>query len=249
MTPRFRLLLASAAALALSGASAHAQSPATQPKAVVELFTSQGCSSCPPADALFVELSKNPEIIVLTLPVTYWDYLGWKDTLGQEAFTRRQKFYAKARGDGQVYTPQAVINGASHMVGSDGAEIDRQLRKQGATGLSVKIQLQEEAGALTIRLAATEGRTGGVWLLPTLRSAVVPIGRGENHGRTVSYANVVRGMVKIAEWDGREAVLTAPLAATRTADSDGYVVIVQADQPTRYGQMPGVIIGAARSLR
>ena len=116
MKPSAPLLSAAAALLMLGADAARAQAPDLQPRAVVELFTSQGCSSCPPADALFVDLAKQPDIITLTLPVTYWDYLGWKDTLGKDSFAKRQKYYAKARGDGQVYTPQAVINGAAHVV-------------------------------------------------------------------------------------------------------------------------------------
>ena len=125
---------ASVALLVLGGAVVRAEPAERQPKAVIELFTSQGCSSCPPADALFVELSKNPDLIALTLPVTYWDYLGWKDTLGKDSFAKRQKFYAKARGDGQVYTPQAVVNGASHVVGSDKIEIERAARQPSGMG-------------------------------------------------------------------------------------------------------------------
>lgn len=250
MVLRVSLLSASLAALTLCGATAHAQTPAVQTKAVVELFTSQGCSSCPPADALFVELAKDPSVIALTLPVTYWDYLGWKDTLGQDIFTRRQKFYAKARGDGQVYTPQAVVNGAAHFVGSDSREIDRSLHKQTTAALPVRVSLQEDAGTLKIKLASTEaGKAGGVWLLPTTRMVTVPIARGENEGRTISYANVVRGMVKVGDWDGKDATLTTPLAATRAPESDGYVVIVQADQQSKYGIMPGLVLGAARSGR
>jgi hypothetical protein len=248
MTLRPRLFLASLAALVLGGASALAQ--VSQPRAVVELFTSQGCSSCPPADALFVELAKDPSVIALTMPVTYWDYLGWKDTLGHDLFTKRQKLYAKSRGDGQVYTPQAVINGGPHLVGSDKAEIDKSLRQQGA--FVARVGLSEEGGMVKVALSPVDpagGRAGSVWLLPTTRMVTVPIGRGENQGRTVSYANVVRGIVKVGDWDGKAATLTTPLASTRTADSDGYVVLVQAEQPGRYGMMPGAVIGAARAGR
>jgi hypothetical protein len=246
MTLRPRLLLASLAALVLGGASALAQAP--QPRAVVELFTSQGCSSCPPADALFVELAKDPSVITLTMPVTYWDYLGWKDTLGHDLFTKRQKLYAKSRGDGQVYTPQAVINGGAHLVGSDKAEIDKSLRQQVA--FVTRVGLSEDGGMVKIALSPVDpagARAGSVWLLPTARMVTVPIGRGENQGRTVSYANVVRGVVRVGDWDGKAATLTTPLAGARTADSDGYVVLVQAEQPGRYGMMPGAVIGAARS--
>lgn len=252
MVLRTRLFLASLAALLACGATAHAQAPAAQPKAVIELFTSQGCSSCPPADALFVEFAKNPDVIGLTLPVTYWDYLGWKDTLGQDVFTKRQKYYAKARGDGQVYTPQAVINGASHIICSDKAEIDRTMRQLAGNALPAKVSLQEEAGTLKIKLVPTDGagdRTAGVWVLPITRTVTVPIARGENQGRTVSYTNVVRALVRVADWDGKETTVTAPLSATQASDADTYVVIVQTDQPGRYGLLPGAILGAARATR
>jgi len=247
-----RLFPASATLLILGGLLAHAQPTDRQPKAVMELFTSQGCSSCPPADALFVDLARNPDMIALTMPVTYWDYLGWKDTLGKDSFAKRQKYYAKARGDGQVYTPQVVINGASHAVGSDRDEIEKATRPAPGAGFVVKVALTEDAGGLQVKLAPTGAvtqRSAGIWVLPTTRLVTVPIARGENQGKTVSYANVVRGMTRIGDWDGREATLTAPLAATQAPEADGYVVIVQAEQPGKYGMMPGAILGAARSPR
>ena len=248
-----RLLLTSLALL-LGGATAHAQAPDRQPpKAVIELFTSQGCSSCPPADALFVELSKNPDLVALTMPVTYWDYLGWKDTLGKDSFAKRQKLYSKARGDGQVYTPQAVINGAAHVIGSDRGEIERTLKQHPATSFAAKVSLQEEAGTLRIRIAQTDavagGQPAGIWVLPTSRMVSVPITRGENQGKTISYANVVRGMVRVGEWNGKDAVVSAPLTATQAPEADGYVVIVQAEQPGHYGMLPSAILGVARSAR
>jgi hypothetical protein len=246
------LFSASVALLVLGAAVVCAESTDQQPKAVVELFTSQGCSSCPPADALFVELAKNPDMIALTLPVTYWDYLGWKDTLGKDSFAKRQKFYAKARGDGQVYTPQAVINGASHVVGSDRIEIERAVKQPSGTGFVTKVSLKEEAGTLQVGLVPLDGpaeRAAGVWVLPTTRLVTVPITRGENQGKTVSYANVVRGVTRIGDWDGKAATLTVPLAATQAPEADSYVVIVQAEQPGKYGMMPGPILGAARNAR
>src|ERR1700761_4768947 len=92
---------------------------AAEPRAVVELFTSQGCSSCPPADKVIGELAKDPSVIALSMPIDYWDYLGWKDTLADSGFSARQKAYSKARGDREVYPPQAIINGSAHVVGSD----------------------------------------------------------------------------------------------------------------------------------
>jgi len=246
------LLSATVALLSLGVVAARAEPADKQPKAVIELFTSQGCSSCPPADALFVDLAKQPDVIALTLPVTYWDYLGWKDTLGKDSFAKRQKFYAKARGDGQVYTPQAVINGASHVVGSDRVEIERAAKQPASTGFVTKLSLKEDAGTLQVTLAPQNEpveRTAGVWVVATTRMVTVPIARGENQGKTVSYANVVRGMTRIGDWDGKEAVITAPLTATQAPEADGYVVLVQAELPGKYGLMPGAILGAARSAR
>lgn len=243
---------ATIAALALGMAAAHAQTPSKAPKAVIELFTSQGCSSCPPADALVVELAKDPALIALTLPVTYWDYLGWKDTLGKDSFAKRQKSYAKARGDGQVYTPQVVINGAAHAIGSERAEIEKAVNQFATTGFTARIALKEENGALQINVAPTNGEsetTAGIWVMPTTRQAAVPVTRGENQGRTLSYANVVRGMVRVGDWSGKETTVTAPLSATQTPESDGYVVVVQAEWPGKHGlMMPGAILGAARGL-
>ncbi len=250
MSPGKRLLAVTLAALALGVANGRAQAPARQPKALLELFTSQGCSSCPPADALVIELSKDPDLIALTLPVTYWDYLGWKDTLGKDSFAKQQKFYAKARGDGQVYTPQVVVNGTGHLVGSDKDEIEKTIQQLAPSGFPVRVALREADGNLEIKLApagaATEG-AAGVWVLPTTHLASVPVTRGENQGKTLSYANVVRGMVRVGEWNGREATITAPLSATQAPEADGYVVIVQTEQPGKYGMMPGPILGAARS--
>src|SRR3954466_8217351 len=94
------------------------------PRAVVELFTSQGCSSCPPADQVIGDLSNDPSIIALSMPIDYWDYLGWKDTLADSRFSARQKAYSKMRGDREVYTPQVVVNGQAHVIGSDRAKIE-----------------------------------------------------------------------------------------------------------------------------
>src|ERR1041385_8896773 len=109
-------------------ASAQAEPRQGEPRAVIELFTSQGCSSCPPADKLIGEYARDPSVIALSLAVDYWDYLGWKDTLAMSGHSNRQRAYAKSRGDRQVYTPQAVIDGAIHALGSDKAAIERAIR-------------------------------------------------------------------------------------------------------------------------
>src|SRR5882757_10198266 len=105
------------------------QGAQAEPRAVIELFTSQGCSSCPAADKLIAEYSRDPSVIALSLAIDYWDYLGWKDTLAMSGHSNRQRAYAKGRGDRQVYTPQAVIDGAVHALGSDKAAIEKAIRQ------------------------------------------------------------------------------------------------------------------------
>ena len=236
MTSRPTLWLAALAAALLS---ALARPAAAGPQAVVELFTSQGCSSCPPADALFVELAKRPELVALTLPVDYWDYLGWKDTLAHPSFTARQRAYAHRRSDRQLYTPQAIVNGTKPCVGSDRLQIEAAL----APSLPVDVSAAERDGTVTIEIAAGPGEPAAdVWVLPVLRSQTVQIGRGENGGRTVTYANVVRGVIRVGEWRGAATRLEVPLATAR-GEADGYVVLLQ----MTHGTKPGRILGAAKS--
>jgi hypothetical protein len=216
-----------------------------QPRAVIELFTSQGCSSCPAADALFVELAKDPSLIALTLPVDYWDYLGWKDTLAHSAFSARQKGYAHLRGDGHVYTPQAVINGAGHFVGSDRAAIQT---ASTAASLPVRVTVSESDGMVRVSVGAAAGRNGAVLILPVVRLREVSIARGENKNRKITYANIVRGVTKIGDWTGDEVRFDVPLATARSGDADGYVVLLQSVMPKPNGTMKaGPILGAVKS--
>ncbi len=214
----------------------------TTPKAVVELFTSQGCSSCPPADALVGDLARRTDVIALTLPVDYWDYLGWKDTLAQPGFTARQRAYAHLRGDRQVYTPQIVVNGHRQSVGSDREGVERSVAD--AVMLPVEVTANASNGVVTIDVngAAEQQAPAGVWVVPVRRTETVTINRGENRGRSVTYANVVRGFVRIGEWRGGHARFEVPLP-TAQADGDGYVVLLQTAERTK----PSVILGAAKS--
>jgi hypothetical protein len=214
------------------------------PRAVVELFTSQGCSACPPADRLVSELARDPGVIALTLPVTYWDYLGWKDTLASTSFTARQRAYAGMRGDRQVFTPQAVVNGAATVVGSDRVALERSIRDPGtAASLPVPIHSDTAPDRIVIDVGAGRdaGRTAEVWLLPVARTREVAIGRGENRGRTVTYRNVVRGMHHVGSWRGTPAHYEVPRTALAVADADSYVVVLQAEN-----NGPGRILGAAK---
>lgn len=232
------------AALALGGlAPANAQEVSTKPRAVLELFTSQGCSSCPAADALFVDMARDPSLMVLTFPVDYWDYLGWKDTLAHAAFSQRQRGYAKTRGDGQVYTPQAIIDGVAHTVGSDKQAMSQLIAAHQATPLPLDVKVQENAGQVRISVSGT-GHAGSVWVLTVARHRNVAIQRGENRGREVAYANVVRSMMRVGDWRGTALSLDLPISLVQQPDADTYVVLVHSDQ----GKV-GRIIGAAKAPR
>src|SRR6476659_9615065 len=194
------LSLATIASAMLTAAVATAE-----PRGVIELFTSQGCSSCPPADKLAGELARDPSLIVLSLPVDYWDYLGWRDTLALPGHTNRQRAYSKVRGDREVYTPQVVVNGVTHVLGSDKQAIENavtQTRKQ-AGMLSVPVGLSVADDQISVNVpAAASTAKGEIWLCPITRSMPVEIGRGENSGHTITYTNVVRRWVKLGEWTG-----------------------------------------------
>ena len=213
------------------------------PRGVVELFTSQGCSSCPPADKLLGDLAKSPDLIALSFPVDYWDYIGWKDTLADPAFTARQKAYAAQRGDGQVYTPQAVVDGIAHVVGSDRMEISGALtssaQRKGALTVPVRLAVANGQVAIDVGAAPADGpRKAAVWLLDTIHSKTVAVGKGENSGRSLTYTNVVRKISKLGDWTGEAAHFEL---ASRLNDG-GYVVLLQSADPG-----PGAILGAAKS--
>lgn len=209
-----------------------------RPRGVVELFTSQGCSSCPPADRIVGELARDPSLVVLSLPVDYWDYIGWKDTFASPACTARQKGYAAARGDGQVYTPQAVVDGTAHVVGSDRKALESAIASR-ASSLKVDVGASVANGRVSVDVGAGAAGKASVWLAEILPRATVEIGRGENAGKTLDYANVVRKMTRLGEWNGAAAHFDVPVA---TADMR-YVALVQEGSPER----PGAIVGAAQA--
>jgi hypothetical protein len=210
-------------------------------RGVVELFTSQGCSSCPPADRYLAELAKDPSLVVLSWPVDYWDYIGWKDTFASPAFTARQKAYAAARRDEQVYTPQAVIDGVTHAVGNDRDVVQDAIAAHSKT-LSCVLTLADRDGKIGIDVVP-KGNAGGsatLWLLRVLRTANVAIGRGENKGRSVSYTNVVREAIPVGEWSGGAAHFDA--ARPKLGDGEGLVALLQ----TGTAAKPGAILAAAK---
>jgi hypothetical protein len=214
-----------------------------QPRAVIELFTSQGCSSCPPADQLLGEFGEDPSIIAMSLPISYWDYLGWKDTLAIAGHSSRQRAYSRERGDREVYTPQAIINGSVQALGSDRAAIENAIEesRKHPEVLTLPVSLSVTGGEIKVSTTATIPGTGEVWLCSLSKAVPVVIGRGENRGRTITYHNVVRRWSKLGDWDGAPATWTLPVSAAEGDDVDAVAVVVQAGN----AQNPGSILGAA----
>ena len=215
---------------ALGAGSAFAEG--LKPKAVVELFTSQGCSSCPPADALLGELAQRTDVIALTLPVDYWDYLGWKDTYANPAFSERQRAYAAKRGDGEVYTPQLVVNGVAHVVGSQRGPVEGAIEATNAAIAAgeAAIEATPDGDELVVKVSAVAGSKGAtLWLCNVLKSGPVKIQRGENSGLEATYTNVVRGMKAVGSWDGSEKSFRIPAADLKSDDSDEFALLLQDD--------------------
>jgi len=216
------------------------------PRAVIELFTSQGCSSCPPADRLLGELAQDPSLITMSLPVDYWDYLGWKDTLALHGHSKRERAYANVRGDREVYTPQVVVNGLIHVLGSDKEAIEGAIETSRSENAPLKlpVSLSISDGTVTVQVpdAVGDRRSGEVWLCPVTAKVPVEIERGENRGRTLTYTNVVRRWIKLGDWTGKAQTFTANLAdLVKDNEIDRVDVLVQDGVAAR----PGMMLGAA----
>ena len=223
---------------------------AGEPRAVIELFTSQGCSSCPAADKVLGELSRDPTLVTLSLPVDYWDYLGWKDTLALHGHSDRERAYADTRGDREVYTPQVVVNGIVHVLGSDKAAIEQAIAqtRQSAAPLTLPVTIAVADGKVSVNVPAANGENASaeVWLCPITGKAQVAIERGENRGHTLAYTNVVRRWVKLGDWSGKAETFSVPVAELADADFslrdiDRVAVIVQSGVAAK----PGLMLGAA----
>ncbi|MGQ3027694.1 MAG: DUF1223 domain-containing protein [Ferrovibrionaceae bacterium] len=226
---------------AVPGTGLRAGSPeegAAQGPVVVELFTSEGCASCPSADAVLADLARRPDVIAMSLHVDYWDHLGWKDTLGLPGHTRRQKAYQKTMGTGYLYTPQAVIQGTSQTVGSDRPAIERLIAKA-ATLPHLRLALRDtpDGRVLDIGEGPYQGMPATVWLCPLQARADVAIERGENAGKTLTYEWVVRGWTKLGQWSGEALTVALPDDLPRPA-----VLLVQAG----YNGHGGAILGAMK---
>lgn len=200
---------------------------------VIELFTSQGCSSCPPADALMKTYAAKNDLLVLSLPVDYWDYLGWKDTLGNSKNSDRQRSYAKSRGDGQIYTPQAVINGTTHVNGASAKDIDAALATSQAAIATNRVPLRfsTNRGSILIEASAAGDQAtikeATIWLAVIQKTADVLIERGENRGRTLSYTNVVREMTPVGTWTGQPMRIQLARSAIMRPQLESVAVLIQ----------------------
>ena len=217
---------------------------AGEPRALIELFTSQGCSSCPAADKLLGELANDPSVVALSLPIDYWDYLGWKDTLASPGHSARQRAYARMRGDREVYTPQIVVNGAVHVLGSDKTAVEHAIAQtdRNAAVMSVPVLASIGGGNLNVKIAAGNYHAAAeVWLCPITRTVAVAIGRGENSGRKITYHDVVRSWSKLGDYSGSDETFTVPLAEITAKDGDAVAIMVQ--QGTK--EKPGIILGTA----
>lgn len=231
-----RRMLSAATGLWLAAAGHGFCQAAGERPVVVELYTSQGCSSCPPADAVLAGLATRDDVIPLALHVDYWDYIGWKDTFADPAHSRRQRAYAKVAGARTVYTPQMIVGGMDHVVGIRSEEIEALIRHRAADPAQVALELARTGAELRVRARAeTELPRGAVVQLVRFRPLErVEIGMGENAGRVIDYANVVMDWQPVADWDGRSE-LSLTVAAP---GPDAVAVIVQ--EPG-----PGPILAAA----
>ncbi len=226
----------------LPGAAAQ-NAPATRPAVVVELFTSQGCSSCPPADALLGELAGRPDVIALSLHVDYWDYIGWKDPFGSPMNTARQRRYVEELGLRYVYTPQMIIDGRINAVGSRRDEVLDAIERAGRERAGFDIRFVESGGGKVVIPAGHAPENGAtVWLAVYDRSHETEIKRGENAGRKLRNTNVVRSLERLGTWMGERLEIPLDLAGAAARGRDGCAVIVQ------QGRNGPVLAAAAMNL-
>ena len=223
------------AVLALLGLVQAPQVASADEVVVVELFTSQGCSSCPPADAMLDDLAARSDVIALAMHVDYWDYIGWKDSFGNPAFSQRQHNYARAANAASVYTPQMVFNGQDGVVGSRPMAVMAALEAHLARGQVFDVSVSRFNDV--VRIVAQPGPRGNyaIQMVRVMPEATVAIRRGENAGRTITYTNIVTDLQTVTRWDGRSRLSHEAYVQ----GDDGVVVLVQENGN-------GPIVGAAQ---
>jgi hypothetical protein len=228
-------LAAACALLPLPASAAAAKRPV-----VVELFTSQGCESCLPADALLGQFAATrKDVIALSLPVTYWDMLGWKDTLASDGCTKRQKAYAQVMGRGGVYTPQMIVDGVTDVVGGRDGQVNAAIAARAADEQSVAVSITNNTHEVHVVVGAAEDKgafNATIWMFRVMPQASVSVTAGENSGHTLAYRNVVRDIKAVGLWKGQAVTLDLP--RDDPSNRDSIAVIVQQDG---YGR----ILGAA----
>jgi hypothetical protein len=208
---------------------------------LVELFTSEGCSSCPPADALLAELAKRPGVLALSFHVDYWDRLGWKDPFSEAAATARQNRYAALLGRSEIYTPQIVVDGRWQAVGSDRSAVERALAAAEHDPSAIPVALAVDRGQVQVKLGpAADPISAAVLLIAFDRRHVGVVGAGENGGRILTHVDVVRGFAEIGRFDGRASAIAAPLRWP----ADRVAAIVQAGD----GHILGIAVADATPL-
>jgi len=210
---------------------------------LLELFTSQGCSDCPAADRMVTELANRNDVIALSLPITYWDILGWKDTFATDANTRRQKSYAQVMNRSGIYTPQMIIDGRLDVVGNQRDRVMQAVETRSvaiARETSIPILLRKVSNRIEIAIpgkAKGSKGAGTIWVMRTLSQGSVNVGDGENRNRQLTYTNVVRELQRAGEWSGQSMKIDLPLIVSKLK-YDGVVVILQAEDF-------GPVLGAA----
>jgi len=239
-----RSIRLAAAFVVLLGGTAFAADDVKRPRGVVELFTSQGCNSCPKADKLFTEMAQRDDIVALSYHVTYWDYLGWRDTLASKENTDRQYAYMRSLGAGSVYTPQVVVNGQIHVNGANKAAIDESLDESPEGELPVDITVSKSGDSIVIEAEASptaSSEKAHLVLVHYEPPKEISIARGENNGRKVTYWNAVTEMQTAGMWTGKKQRYELP-ASEVTRNKEGSAVLLQS---VAKDGGPGPIIGAA----
>ena len=223
-----------------------AAEPSSRPIAVVELFTSQGCNSCPPADVLLSRLAERGDVIALAYHVDYWDYLGWQDTLATAENTERQNAYNKAFGNRSVYTPQFIVNGRKHLSGAKTAMVEKALTSLDRKGIGMTVDLSAQTGGdsivISVGPAAEAASKAHVTLAFFEPSKRVQVKGGRNVGRTFVYRNSVMATQSVGMWHGQQARFELPIDVLQSRKAGGAAVLLQ--QVDANG-LPGAIIGAA----
>lgn len=239
-----RILYSFVAFMALASAPASAGDDMV----VVELFTSQGCMACPPADKIMAKIAREEGIIALSWPVDYWDYLGWKDTFASAANTKRQAAYNQAVGRNGIYTPQVFVNGQQQVVGSREGEIRALIQTLKAKGgFEIDVKLDGDRENLMIDISA--GKSGemladgsvSVWLIMYDAEQIVDIQYGDNRGRSLSYANIVRGSQSLGSWSGGQMRVAIDMDRVAEVGADCIAVLVQQGEA-------GPILGATKLI-